>query len=210
MNLQKNISVLVAEDDPLVSEMIQGILADLGYRVVGEAIDGQQAVELTQHLQPQVIVMDIEMPIVNGIEATRRVGQSCPTPIVILTAYETPNLLAQATAAGIGAYLIKPPKAQELDRAIAIAIARFNDLREVRRLNAELQARNQELQASLAQVKTLSGLLPICASCKKIRDDHGYWQQVEVYLSEHADVDFSHGLCPDCAHRLYPEFFKER
>lgn len=209
MNLQKNISVLVAEDDPLVSEMVQGILADLGYRVVGEAIDGQQAIELTHLLQPHVILMDIEMPLINGVEATQHINQVCPTPVVILTAYETPNLLAQATAAGIGAYLIKPPKAQELDRAISIAIARFNDLAEVRRLNAELHARNEELQTMLAQVKTLSGLLPICASCKKIRNDHGYWQQVEVYLSEHADVDFSHGLCPDCVQKLYPEFYEE-
>jgi AmiR/NasT family two-component response regulator len=182
----------------------------LGYRVVGEALDGQQAVELAQHLQPHVIVMDIEMPLTNGIEATQYISQICPTPIVILTAYETPGLLARATAAGIGAYLIKPPKAQELDRAIAIAIARFNDLVELRRLNAELHARNEELQTMLAQVKTLSGLLPICASCKKIRDDHGYWQQVEVYLSQHTDADFSHGLCPDCAHKLYPEFFEKR
>ncbi|MFN8458655.1 MAG: response regulator [Anaerolineae bacterium] len=210
MHLQKEIRVLVAEDDPLVSEMVQGILADLGYRVVGEAIDGQQVVELTQRLQPQVVVMDIEMPLVNGIEATQHISHTCPTPIVILTAYETPALLAQATVAGIGAYLIKPPKAQELDRAIAIAIARFNDLIELRRLNAELHARNEELQAMLAKVKTLSGLLPICAACKKIRDDHGYWQQVEVYLSQHTDVDFSHGLCPDCAHKLYPEFFEPR
>lgn len=210
MNPPKNISVLVAEDDPLVSEMVQGILTDLGYRVVGEAIDGQQVVELTRQLKPQVVVMDIEMPVANGIEATQSINQTCPTPIVILTAYETPGLLAQATSAGIGAYLIKPPKAQELDRAIAIALARFNDLIEVRRLNAELHARNEELQTMLARVKTLSGLLPICASCKKIRDDHGYWQQVEVYLREHADVDFSHGLCPDCAQRLYPEFFEER
>lgn len=210
MYSQKEISVLIAEDDPMVSEMVQGILADLGYRVVGEAIDGQQAVELAQHLQPHVIVMDIEMPLTNGIEATQYISQICPTPIVILTAYETPGLLTQATAAGIGAYLIKPPKAQELDRAIAIAIARFNDLVELRRLNAELHARNEELQTMLAQVKTLSGLLPICASCKKIRDDHGYWQQVEVYLSQHTDADFSHGLCPDCAHKLYPEFFEPR
>lgn len=208
MNLQQKNSVLVAEDDPLVSEMVQGILLDLGYRVVGEAIDGQQVVELTQQLRPQVIVMDIEMPVANGIEATRQISQICPTPIVILTAYETPGLLAQATEAGIGAYLIKPPKAQELDRAISIAIARFNDLIEVRRLNAELHARNAELQATLAKVKTLSGLLPICASCKKIRNDHGYWQQVEVYLCEHTDVDFSHGLCPECAQRLYPEFYE--
>lgn len=59
-----------------------------------------------------------------------------------------------------------------------------------------------ELQEALARAKTLSGLLPICASCKKIRDDAGYWHQVEVYIREHAEVDFSHGLCPDCQGEL--------
>jgi len=61
------------------------------------------------------------------------------------------------------------------------------------------------LQDALANVKTLSGLLPICASCKKIRDDQGYWSQIEVFVREHSDAEFSHSLCPDCIHRLYPE-----
>ena len=81
---------------------------------------------------------------------------------------------------------------------------------ELRRLNAELEIRNQELQEALAVVKTLSGLLPICASCKNIRDDQGYWHQVEVYIRDHSDVEFSHGLCPTCAEKLYPEYFQQR
>ena len=64
----------------------------------------------------------------------------------------------------------------------------------------------RELTEALAHVKTLSGLLPICASCKKIRDDQGYWQQVETYISAHSDADFTHGICPDCVKRLYPEY----
>jgi DNA-binding NtrC family response regulator len=67
----------------------------------------------------------------------------------------------------------------------------------------------RELQLALAEVKTLSGLLPICASCKKIRDDKGYWNQIEVYIREHSGAEFSHGLCPDCAKKLYPEYFEE-
>jgi hypothetical protein len=65
-----------------------------------------------------------------------------------------------------------------------------------------------ELEESLASIKTLRGLVPICSGCKKIRDDEGYWQQVEVYVSEHSEADFSHCLCPECAKRLYPEYFK--
>jgi len=66
-----------------------------------------------------------------------------------------------------------------------------------------------ELQDTLAQVKTLSGLLPICAACKKIRDDQGYWQQVEVYIREHSEVSFSHGMCPDCFKEWYPGYYPE-
>ncbi len=64
-----------------------------------------------------------------------------------------------------------------------------------------------ELRQALAQVKRLSGFLPICASCKKIRDDKGYWQQVEAYIRDHSEAQFSHGLCPECAKKLYPELF---
>ena len=64
---------------------------------------------------------------------------------------------------------------------------------------------NHELQVSLSEVKTLSGLLPICASCKNIRDDKGYWNQIDHYIEKHSDVDFSHGICPDCMAKLYPE-----
>ena len=67
-----------------------------------------------------------------------------------------------------------------------------------------------ELQAAMAQIKTLHGLIPICASCKKIRDDRGYWHQVETYLSHHSDAQFSHGLCPDCFETLYPDFLKDQ
>jgi AmiR/NasT family two-component response regulator len=201
MDQSKQVKVLIVEDDPLVSEMIRGTLEDLGYLVVGEALDGRHAVELTQVLQPQVVLMDIEMPGINGIEATQWINETCPTPIVILTAYETPALVQQASAAGVGAYLVKPPRARELERAITITMARFDDLLILRRTN-------KELQAALAHVKALSGLLPICASCKKIRSDDGYWQQVEVYLREHSNAEFTHGLCPDCLTKLYPDFYR--
>jgi hypothetical protein len=67
-----------------------------------------------------------------------------------------------------------------------------------------------ELQAALSKVKQLSGLLPICASCKKIRDDQGYWNQIEEYIRNHSEADFSHGLCPSCIERLYPDFIAEK
>jgi AmiR/NasT family two-component response regulator len=210
MNMQqKEIRILIAEDDFLVREMIQELLENMGYTIIGKALDGGQAVEMAQLLRPDLVLMDIEMPKIDGIEATQRIYADNPVPVVVLTAYETPELVERASTAGVGAYLAKPPKARDLERAITIAMARFADMVELRRLNAELQARNEELQGALAKVKMLSGLLPICASCKKIRDDRGYWQQVEVYIRDHSEVEFSHGLCPDCARELFPDFYTE-
>jgi hypothetical protein len=75
-----------------------------------------------------------------------------------------------------------------------------------RLLFRDLKAREEALSRALSQVKTLSGLLPICASCKKIRNDAGYWQQIEACVSAHSQAEFTHGLCPDCARRLYPDY----
>ena len=83
----------------------------------------------------------------------------------------------------------------------------LRDITARKQLEAEREDLIRNLQDALHRVKTLSGLLPICASCKKIRDDRGYWHQVEVYIHEHSGVDFSHGLCPECAEKLYPELY---
>jgi hypothetical protein len=72
-------------------------------------------------------------------------------------------------------------------------------------VHERLQRRNRQLEKALREVRELSGLIPICASCKKVRDDEGYWNEVEVYMSRHSDMDFSHSLCPECMARLYPE-----
>lgn len=209
----RNVRVLIAEDDFLVSRMIRGMLEETGYSVIGEAMNGTEAVEMACKLLPDVILMDIEMPEMDGLTATRHLLLQSPLPVVVLTAYESPELVEQASAAGVGAYLIKPPKAGEIERAITIAMGRFNDIMELRRLNVELETHNaerekliRELQTALTNVKTLQKLLPICASCKKIRDDEGYWQEVEIYFHRHSDTEFSHGICPACARKLYPEY----
>lgn len=81
------------------------------------------------------------------------------------------------------------------------------DISRRRRIEAEREKLIEELRTALDNVKQLSGLLPICASCKKIRDDNGYWNQIESYIRDHSEAEFSHGLCPDCAKKLYPEVF---
>lgn len=202
MTNSNGIRVLICEDDYLVSQMVGTLLTKSGYTLVGEAATGLEGVALAATLNPDVILMDLDMPEMNGIEATQAIIAQNPKPVVVLTAYETPSLLQQVSEAGAGAYLVKPSNRQEIERAITIAMARFDDMMELRRLN-------RELEDALVQVKQLSGLLPICAGCKKIRDDNGYWQQIEVYIRDHSEADFSHGLCPDCAKKLYPTIFKD-
>ncbi len=159
---------------------------------------------MVAQLKPDVVLMDISMPLMDGLEATRLIQSTCPTPIVILTAYETPEMLDEASQAGVGAYLIKPPIQKEMERAITIAMSRHDDLMKWQQLSEELQSKNRELEAAIDNVKLLSGLLPICANCKDIRDDKGYWNRIEVFIHEHSEADFTHGICPKCAKELYP------
>jgi hypothetical protein len=88
------------------------------------------------------------------------------------------------------------------------AVAR--DISERKKIEFEREELIAKLQTALLQVKTLSGLLPVCASCKKIRNDNGYWSEVEHYIREHTDATFSHGICPECAKRIYPELYGKR
>jgi PAS domain S-box-containing protein len=81
------------------------------------------------------------------------------------------------------------------------------DISKRKQIEAERDQLIKSLQDSLAKLKTLSGLLPICASCKKIRDDKGYWNRIETYIQEHSEAEFSHGICPECARKLYPSFY---
>ena len=121
----------------------------------------------------------------------------------------------------------EPEKKQDLDRlllisffissvlAVGILLTSIVNIVKERRMLVERKKTQDErerliaeLQGALAQVKTLTGLLPICASCRKIRDDQGYWNQIEDYICTHSTATFSHGICPQCASKLYPEFFK--
>lgn len=145
-NLQ-SIRVLIAEDDFLVGEMVNGLLTEMGYQVIGETNNGLDAIELTKSLTPDVVIMDIEMPKMNGLDAARHIYEECPSPVVILTAYESPDLVQRAGEAGVGAYLVKPPNARDLERAITIARARFDDILRLRQLNDTLKEQNGELNA---------------------------------------------------------------
>ncbi len=206
MRAIKEIRVLIAEDDYLVSETIKRALKELGYKLAGKASDGEEAVEMACTLNPDVVLMDIQMPELDGLEATRQIQSCCPKPVVILTAHESQGLVEKASEVGASAYLIKPPKRTEIERAITIALARHDVLMESRQLNKELTIQNEKLEKALAEINILRDILPICANCKKIREDDGYWMQIDHYFQNHADVTFTHGMCPDCVKKFYPEF----
>jgi CheY-like chemotaxis protein len=197
-NSPEGIKVLVAEDDYLVSKAVTRSLMECGFSVAGVASTGRQAVDMTCSLSPDLILMDIKMPEMDGLEATEEIQKRRPTPVVILTAYESQDLVHKATAAGISAYLTKPPNAKEIERAVSVALARHDDLMELRRLNGELEA-------AMAEIKILRGIIPICSFCKKIRDDKGYWERVDRYISNHTEAEVSHGVCPDCTAKYYSE-----
>jgi AmiR/NasT family two-component response regulator len=194
--------VLVAEDDFLISEEVVRCVRKIGWEVVGEAGTGAEAIEKTLALDPDLVLMDIKMPEMDGVEASRQIQELHPTPVVILTAQGTPDLLDRACEAGVAAYLTKPPDSGQIERAASIALARFDDLMEIHRLNQELLARNAELEAALETIKTMEGLFTICSSCKKLPDDDGNWIPLERYVSKHTRVKFSHGLCPVCYGRM--------
>jgi len=92
--------------------------------------------------------------------------------------------------------------------AVALAVFSFRRRREVRVSRDRLIRQNKELQTALNEIKQLRGIIPICSSCKKIRDDAGFWHQVESYIHDHSEAEFSHSICPDCMKKLYPDFVK--
>ncbi|MCP4755755.1 MAG: response regulator [Proteobacteria bacterium] len=151
MSDRQRVKVLMAEDDFFVAEEIAHAIDELGYDLVARASNGAKAVELTCSHKPDLVFMDIKMPKIDGIEACRRIQQRCPTPVVILTAYESKELLEKATEAGVSTYLTKPPKASEMARATTIAIERHNDLRKQHRLTEELQTANRRLQLEIKE-----------------------------------------------------------
>jgi len=142
----KKIKVLIAEDDFLVSEEIVRILNKIGYEVLDVAPNGLKAIEMAKIMKPDLIFMDIKMPKLNGLEAAKIIQNSCPTPIIILTAHETQELVEEASNSGVGAYLTKPPQAEEVQRAVTIAFARQTDLITSMKLIKQLEKSEAELK----------------------------------------------------------------
>jgi len=137
--------IIIAEDEALVRLDLKESLESLGYLVVGEARDGVSAVNMARELRPDVVVMDIKMPQMDGIEAARILTQEKIAPVLLITAYGQQELVERAKSAGVVGYLIKPWKEMDLAPAIEVALARFGEFRaletEVQDLEMALETR---------------------------------------------------------------------
>ena len=190
--------VLIAEDEPVSRRLLEGALARWGYQVM-VAADGEQAWKVLQEPDsPMLIVLDWLMPGLDGVDVCRRAREDVrlnSAYILLLTSRTSKEDVVQGLEAGADDYVTKPFDAAELRARIQVG-ARLVSLQHA------LAERVRDLESALSHVKQLHGLLPICCYCKKIRDDRNYWHQVESYVANHADVRFSHGICPDCSARL--------
>jgi hypothetical protein len=120
--------------------------------------------------------------------------------LVLKKPFETMEVMQLAEALTEKWRLLQGMKLK-LDQLEKLVAERTHVLRET---NTKLETANQELKDAMGRIKTLGGLLPICAHCKKIRDDKGYWQQIELFIRDHSNANFSHGICPGCAHEYFP------
>jgi len=124
--------ILIADDEPLITLDLREMLTTLGYNVVGEASDGATAVRLAREQQPDLVLMDIKMPELDGLEAARILTAENIAPVVLLTAYSQKELVERAQQAGVVGYLVKPFRDSDIQPAIEVALARFEEFRAVR------------------------------------------------------------------------------
>jgi phosphoserine phosphatase RsbU/P len=193
--------ILIAEDDFTSRTLLAGVLNKEGHEVTA-TVNGTEAWQaLQQPDAPPLAILDWMMPEVNGLEVVRRVRAlptDRPSYLIMLTAKGDKADIIAGLEAGANDYLSKPFHAGELRARVEVG-------RRLVELQAALAAKIEELRQAFDQIKTLRGIVPICAGCKQIRDDKGYWNQVEVYVRDHTEARFSHGICPDCMKKLYPD-----
>jgi DNA-binding response OmpR family regulator len=185
--------ILIADDDPVSRTLLERALTESAYNVVSVS-DGTEAWRLLEKGYPKLAILDWMMPGLDGTEICRRLRQTptlTPVYVLLLTSRDAKVDVVAGLQAGANDYITKPFNPDELRARVQVG-------RTVVELQAQLTARINDLEAALAQVKALQGLLPICCYCKKIRNDKHYWQCVEDYLAKNTAVQLSHAVCPEC------------
>jgi phosphoserine phosphatase RsbU/P len=188
------VKILIADDEAVCRRLLESALAEGGFEVT-IATDGLEAWRAFQGPNPPALaIVDWMMPGMDGIELCRRIRQTPSTQtayLIILTARSDKGDVVSGLNAGADDYITKPFSRAELRARLQVGVR-------IVELQNDLAARVAELEEALARVKRLQGLLPICSYCKKIRNDRNYWQQLENYIGEHSEAQFSHGICPEC------------
>jgi sigma-B regulation protein RsbU (phosphoserine phosphatase) len=193
--------VLIAEDDRVTGEILARTLQRWNHQTTVVSNGAQAWEHLRTAAVPTLAILDWMMPEMDGPEVCRQVRAQLPLAnmyLLLVTAREARGDVVAGLDAGADDYIIKPFDPEELRARVAVGVR-------VLGLQQKLTERVVELQAALSNVKQLRGLLPICSYCKRIRGDDQYWQQVEGYIAEHSDAQFSHGICPSCYATLSAE-----
>jgi phosphoserine phosphatase RsbU/P len=194
--------ILIADDDLTSRRMLAAVLMKSGHEVV-ETANGRQAWEVMQQSDsPHLAILDWIMPEMDGLEVLRliRNQKRDQSPyILMLTSRDEKTDIISGLAAGADDYLSKPFDPGELQARVDVG-------RRMVEIQDALTRKIDELSWALMEIKTLHGIIPICTCCKKIRDDQGFWTQVEIYVRDHSEAEFSHSICPVCMKKLYPEY----
>ncbi len=199
----KGVKILIVEDEALISEGLREDIIDLGFVLPKVVNSGEKALKSIKADKPDLILMDIQIKgDMDGIEVAEIIKKENGPPVIFLTAYGNKEFIRRAKITEPFGYLIKPVDCHELNSTIVITLYRAKMEKERNELLEELKATQKELEKARS-------CIPICAKCKKIRDDKGYWDEVESYVSDHFAATFSHSICPKCSRELYPDLFEE-
>lgn len=193
-------TVLIVDDERINIDIL---CEDLGgkYTIV-VAQNGEQALNRVSQNPIDLILLDIIMPVMDGYEVCRRLKANPETkdiPIIFITVREDIDDKVNAFSMGGVDYITKPFHSLEVLARVKTHLDLYNLQREREQIVADLKK-------ALADIKTLRGFIPICSNCKSIRDDEGYWEQIEDYIAQHSEANFTHGICPTCARLLYPNY----
>jgi DNA-binding response OmpR family regulator len=191
MNDRGKEMILIIDDNPQSIKLLGNILDSKGYSTA-VAMNGTEALKFLENEIPDLILLDIMMPGMDGFEVCRSIKMNKnarETPVIFLTAKREIDDLVRGFEVGGVDYVTKPFNSNEL----LIRVKTHLDLKKAR-----------------DEIRRLKGIIPICCNCKKIRDDKGFWEQVEIYIESHSDAEFSHGICPECTKELYGDLLNDK